>query len=308
MRHAIRIAIIWAVISIIVEILIGILPIPAPTGSTEGVGEHQTIYMLCYLGAPIFVFIWVMLVYCLVTFRAHAGEAEVDRPPLPESGSILFMWAGISFIIVLFLAGWGSFTLHEITAAPAPAIAQGQHKGTRHTPNTGQQGSTVSSGPTRPNVKPLDVQVIGQQWLWTFRYPSYGGMETRDLVIPVHTPILFHVTSLDVVHSFWLFQYDVKEDAVPGVDNTAWMLARYTGTSLQDDKEAVKCNELCGIWHGYMRADVYVTTKSAFKSWASRQLKYERTTGVLKNLPAYSLVYYPTSNANFPPAPQDQSP
>jgi hypothetical protein len=70
------------------------------------------------------------------------------------------------------------------------------------------------------------VQVIGQQWQWTYRYPSYGGMETHDLILPVHTPVRFDITSLDVVHSFWIYDYDIKEDAVPGVTNHAYFLAR----------------------------------------------------------------------------------
>jgi cytochrome c oxidase subunit 2 len=158
-----------------------------------------------------------------------------------------------------------------------------------------------------PN-RPLDVQVIGQEWLWTFRYPTYGGMETRDLVLPVDTTIHLHITSLDVVHSFWSYDYDVKEDAVPGVSNDAWLLARQTRSYNPNGTNWVKCNELCGIWHGYMRNPLYVVSKSAFATWAKRQYASEKSSGFLKVLPKYSLVYYPTSNSPWPAAPEDQSP
>jgi cytochrome c oxidase subunit 2 len=73
--------------------------------------------------------------------------------------------------------------------------------------------------------------VIGQQWLWTFRYPTYGGVETTKLELPVNREIEFHVTSLDVVHSFWAIELGVKADAVPGADNIAFVKPTRLGSS-----------------------------------------------------------------------------
>lgn len=309
MRHAIRIAIIWLVVSVLLEVAIYLVPIPSPTGSQEGEGIHQTIYMLFYLGAPIFAFVWVVMLYGLVTYRSRSGQTG-EPVVMPTSNTVLLLWAGISFVIVLFMAGWGTFTLHEITQTPAVAQAQGRNGSTRQTPqNSGsKQKGTVHAGPVKSTSRVLNVQVIGQQWLWTFRYPSYGGMETKDLVLPVNVPILFHITSLDVVHSFWIYSGDVKEDAVPGVENTAWMLATKMAKSSINGRNWVTCNELCGLWHGYMTAEMNITTPAKFKSWASHMESSERSSGLLKNLPAYAPIYYPSSNANWPPAPQDQSP
>lgn len=297
MRHAIRIAVIWVAVSVILEILVAILPIPAPNNSPEGSGEHQTIYMLFYVGAPIVAFVWTVFLYSIIAFKWRPGE-EVERTSPPESTPVLLLWAGISFVIVLFLAGWGTFTLHEITQAPHPAVVYAR---------TIVHGQTKLVAISKP-AKTLDIQVIGQQWTWTFRYPSYGGMETRDLIVPVNTPILLHVTSLDVVHSLWIYSYDVKMDAVPGVENTVWFLAYNTSSYSLDGTNWVKCNELCGLRHGYMKTGLYVKTRSAFGSWARRQFQFEKAVGLLNVLPKYAPVYYPTSNANWPTAPQDQSP
>ena len=70
--------------------------------------------------------------------------------------------------------------------------------------------------------KPLVVQVIGQQWKFTYRYPQFGGFETTQLVLPDNQWVQFHVTSLDVIHSFWAYQLGVKADANPGVNNVAY--------------------------------------------------------------------------------------
>jgi len=272
-NHGARIAGIWLVLSIIGELLVAVAPIPSPVGSDQAVGEHQTLYMLFYVGTPVLIFVLVLLIYNMIVFR-HRGVDIEDLPSPPDSTPVIFFWAALSFSIVLFLAGWGSFTLFEITSA------QSSH--------------------------PLVVQVIGQQWQWTYRYPSYGGMETHDLILPVHTPIRFDITSLDVVHSFWIYDYDIKEDAVPGVTNHAYFQARTVGSTTVNGRNVVVCNELCGLWHGYMRTKLQVEPMSAFRTWATKYEQFERGNGLLKNLPVYHRVYFP--DPVWPSAPQDQSP
>ena len=126
----------------------------------------------------------------------------------------------------------------------------------------------------------LDVQVIGQQWTWTYRYPQFGGMESSELMLPVNTPVTFHVTSLDVIHSFWAYQLGVKADANPQVDNVAYVTAKALGSV------TVRCNELCGIWHGAMFNYGHVVSQSAFQSWASGVQAKEQADGVLADLAA----------------------
>jgi cytochrome c oxidase subunit 2 len=136
-----------------------------------------------------------------------------------------------------------------------------------------------------PSGPKLPVQVIAQQWLFTYRYPTYGGVETTHLVIPDNEEIEFHVTSLDVIHSFWAYQLGVKADANPGVDNIAFVKP----TKVQAFN--VRCAELCGIWHGYMRDTGHVVTDTAFNTWIhEQQTKFAPATKVL---PKYSKTYLP---------------
>ena len=134
----------------------------------------------------------------------------------------------------------------------------------------------------------LQVQVIGQQWTWSYRYPQFGGMESTTLMLPVNTPVTFHVTSLDVIHSFWAYQLGVKADANPQVDNVAYVTPKTLGSV------TVRCNELCGIWHGAMYNFGHVVPQTAFQSWASGVQAKEQADGVLAALPPYALTYDPT--------------
>jgi cytochrome c oxidase subunit 2 len=134
----------------------------------------------------------------------------------------------------------------------------------------------------------LVVQVIGQQWKFSYRYPSFGGFETDQLVIPDNTTIAFHVTSLDVIHSFWAYQLSVKADANPGEDNVAFTTTQHDGTFV------VRCSELCGLWHGAMYNYGKVVSKSAFESWASGN--ETQLTAATKLLPPFSWTYFPDAN------------
>ena len=97
--------------------------------------------------------------------------------------------------------------------------------------------------------------------------------------------VAFHVTSLDITHSFWAYRLGVKADAVPGVDNIAYVTARKTGSF------TIRCAELCGLWHGHMFKTGYVLPSSDFNNWVAQQRAAEA--GNQKYLPPYSRAYYP---------------
>jgi cytochrome c oxidase subunit II len=91
-----------------------------------------------------------------------------------------------------------------------------------------------------------------------------------------------------VIHEFWAYQLGVKADANPAVDNVAYTEAKQMGSV------TVRCNELCGIWHGAMFTYGKVESQTAFDSWASGVRSAEQSNGVLAALPAYALTYDPT--------------
>jgi cytochrome c oxidase subunit 2 len=130
------------------------------------------------------------------------------------------------------------------------------------------------------------VQVIGQQWAFTYRYPQFGRMESTELVLPLGTPVTFHVTSLDVIHSFWAYQLGVKADANPNVDNVAYTKPEHTGGF------TVRCAELCGLWHGAMSDYGRVVSVAAFQAWA--HATEVRLAAITRMLPAYATTYDPT--------------
>jgi cytochrome c oxidase subunit 2 len=268
-RHGIRIAVIWAVLTVIcVPLVIWVAgPHIPPFGrSLQSEDQHVVNVVLSALAVPVVALIWVYFGYAITVFRQEGSEV-VDGPPLIAAPRIQILWLVVTATAVLGLAAYGTWGLYNSSAGAGG----------------GQGPSPLSTPPA--GSRPIEVQVIGQQWLWTFRYPSYGGVETATLELPANRWIVFHVTSLDVDHSFWAYELGVKADAIPGSDNVAYLQPKQTGTF------QVRCAELCGIWHGHMNSFGKVVSPTNFASWiAARQSQYAAIT---KTLPPYSHVYYP---------------
>jgi cytochrome c oxidase subunit II len=227
-NHALRIFLIWLPIAVAADLLIWIVLAPhLPPGNMSDTAHSQqwTMTVLAVFGAPVTAFVLVFAAYALIVWRHREGDEE-DGPPIHGNAKIQATWIGATAVIVLGLFVFGTVEL----IVPAGAGA-GEGPAPIWQPNTSHR---------------LEVQVIGQQWAFTYRWPQFGGMETSELVLPNNTTVEFHVTSLDVIHSFWAYQLGVKADANPGVDNVAFTTTKEPGTFV------VRCNELCGLWHGAM--------------------------------------------------------
>lgn len=269
--HIRRVTLIWLACSIVATPLVVLLlaPIVPPGHGTEqSAGQVVDNTVLLGISTPIALAVLVFFLYSVVAFREPDAASALEGPAVRGHAGIQTWWVAITAAIVLALAGYGSVRL----------LADG---------SGGGQGPSPIAKPGEPRGDaPLQVQVIAQQWQFTYRFPSYGGVETPHLELPAHTLVELHVTSLDVIHSFWAFQLGVKADANPGVDNVAYVVTK------NPMKFAVHCAELCGVWHGYMFDNTgRVVTKSAFASWISNaQQQYAPAT---KSLPPYAKQYFP---------------
>jgi len=241
-----------------------------PPGTMTSSAEHQQfdIAFLAMVGAPVMLFVWIYAGYALVNWRHREGDDE-DGPPIHGNAKIQATWIGATAVIVLGLFVFGTVEL----IVPAGAGA-GEGPSPIWQPNTSNR---------------LQVQVIGQQWAFTYRFPQFGGMESSTLVLPANTTVEFHVTSLDVIHSFWAYQLGVKADANPGVDNVA-----FTTTKNQLGSFTVRCNELCGLWHGAMYNYGHIVSQGAFNAWARGVQLQQARNGILNELPPYATTYDPT--------------
>jgi cytochrome c oxidase subunit 2 len=264
---------IWVVLAVALDLVYYFVvgPHVPPGAMTSSAGGAQFDFNVLFLIAfPVMLAVWVYWLYALIVWRgSRAGAEEPEGGPKARGHlGVQIGWIATTTVIVLGVFVFGTFEL----VVPAGA--------------GGGEGPSPIWTPTSHDVLP--VQVIAQQWEFTYRYPTFGGFETRQLMIPDGTTIAFHVTSLDVIHSFWAYQLGVKADANPSEDNVAYTTTKQLGGF------TVRCDELCGLWHGAMFDYGKVLPKSQFFVWAQST---ERQNAVnTKNLPPFAYTYVPDAN------------
>jgi len=272
--HGRTIFAIWLLLAVVLDPLFILLAGPhLPPGAMtlNARGQQVDLTVITATALPVVLFVWVYFAYALVVWRHRDGEPLTDGPPLRGHFRVQTTWIAVTTVIVLAMFVYGTVEL----IGPAGA--------------GGGEGPAPIWTPTAKNV--LVVQVIAQQWKFTYRYPSFGGFETDQLVLPNDTAIAFHVTSLDVIHSFWAYQLGVKADANPGSDNVA-----FSTTSAETGAFIVRCSELCGLWHGAMTTSGVVLSKAGFEHWAtSTEVKQAVATSYL---PKFAWSYTPDANGS----------
>lgn len=212
---------------------------------------ERTMFVFTLVSSPLMAVTLAILVYSLVGWGRVTGE----EPPMQESpairtnGRAIVLWIAVTSLLAGFLVVWGLVELATITAYA--------------------NGSTPAN--QQPNAqKAIDINVTGQQWIWTFAYPDQGNFQTDVLVVPINVPLYFNVTSKDVVHDFWVVELGVKIDANPGA---------ITNTGVTPDKLGsfnIRCAELCGLHHAYMETQIKVVTQDQFDAWV-REMGGKRT-------------------------------
>jgi cytochrome c oxidase subunit II len=196
--------------------------------STAAPKIDDLLNVMIVLSAFVFSLVMVMLFYALWKFKAKPGD-ESDGEPIHGNTRLEIAWTVIPTIIVLFGAGYSWKVLDEIEDR-------------------------------QPN--PLTVAVFSQQYAWSFAYPGKGYVwKEGEFHVPVNQQIQFKMHAQDVIHSFWVPEWRIKKDNVPGITTTAIVTPDKEGTY------QLVCTELCGFGHATMRAKVVVESPSRFKKW-----------------------------------------
>jgi cytochrome c oxidase subunit 2 len=206
---------------------VGLLPALA---SAQGVSVDQLFRIYEWGIAFLFSLIVVPLLYSLVVFRRKKGESG-DGVHIEGNSKLEIAWTVLPLIAVLFLASLGAQSLAQTRIIDPSA---------------------------------MQVNVIAGQWYWQFQYPQYG-VGSGDLYLPVGKQVDLQMTSNDVIHSFFVPEFRIKQDILPGrtID------LRITPTSIGQYK--VSCAQLCGSNHAYMVANVVVVSQSEFQAWITQQ-------------------------------------
>ena len=229
MRHFVVVGILVIVVAILAYVgmmAVGLMPVEA---SAQSVPIDRLwdleLATISFLAALILV----PLTYSLFVFRRRKGDTG-DGKHDEGNTKLEITWTIIPLLIVTVYAYLGAYTLGE-TRTPDPNA--------------------------------LVVTVTAHQWDWSFDYPE--GFTSNELHLPINRQVLFKMSSLDVIHSFWVPEFRIKQDILPGRVTEL----RLTPIVLGDFK--VRCAELCGTSHAYMERPVVVTSQADYDAWVKQQ-------------------------------------
>jgi cytochrome c oxidase subunit 2 len=219
-------------LTLIVGLVVWSLPWEPEQASTQA-GPIDTLYdVLALISAFIFALVSSILITAVIHFRKRSPDDLRDGEPLHGNTRLEVIWTAIPAILMVGAAVYSGLVLADIEETKAD---------------------------TRT------VEVTAEQFAWTFEYPEGEQFRSGELHLVKDTPYLFKLNAKDVLHSFWVPQFRMKKDAVPGIETEV----RVTPTRL--GRYALTCAELCGLGHGTMRAAVIVEDQRSFDRWAERQ-------------------------------------
>ncbi|NVB81797.1 MAG: cytochrome c oxidase subunit II, partial [Kofleriaceae bacterium] len=205
------------------------LPEQASTVASRIDALHFLVISVTMLGAA---GVALVTLYWIVKYRARpergeSAEHDVDVRPVRKELSLRFELFGFGGLLALFVFFWViGFRQYVYLAAPPPNATT--------------------------------VYVTGKQWMWSFAYPNGGG-SNGVIYVPVGRPVKLVMTSRDVIHSFFVPAFRVKQDVVPGRSTTLWFEVKHPG------RYPVYCTEYCGIDHSLMRAEVVALSDADYE-------------------------------------------
>lgn len=219
----------------------------------------------------IFLIVEGVLIFSAFRYRRRKGD-DTDAEPIHGNVPLEILWTAIPAIIVLGISVYsfdvynsiGGFSHHDVDQSPIAPQA------------TSMPGAAIAAtfddAPENQMTEPdLVVKVTGLQYAFLFNYPD-SGVFSGELHVPIGKEVLLDMEANDVIHAFWVPEFRLKQDLIPG---------RHTELRFTPQKEGdykVICAELCGPYHGVMNTTVVVETPENFDKWVEEQLVASKET------------------------------
>src|SRR5436190_7896843 len=200
---------------------VALIPTWLPVDASREAGRIDFVFwFVIAICIALFAVVASAIIYSVLHFRVAPDDLE-DGPPIHGHTGLEIAWTAIPFVLVTAIAIVSAIVLAKDDAAGA---------------------------------NPLRIDVVAQQFKWSFFYPSLGRKESDELVLPVNRSVVLTMTSKDVIHSFWVPEFSQKQDVVPGIHPTLHITPDRIGTY------PVICTELCGEGHALMRSRARVVS------------------------------------------------
>lgn len=241
----------------------GVNWLPA-SASTNAPVYDELFRVLLAIGTMLLVGMTGVVVYSLIRFRRRNGDQQ-DGPPVEGNLSLELFWTAIPAVVVLFL-GIYSYDIYDRMGGMTDLNAHGMdhHAAELASVRQSQPGDEEriwgGIAPARSNEAVLPVEVTALQFAFVFHYPEQN-ITSGELHVPNGQAVELRMKANDVIHAFWVPEFRIKQDIIPGQPTVLTFTANQTGDY------PIVCAELCGPYHGGMRSHVVVDEPESFATW-----------------------------------------
>ncbi len=259
----------------------GLLPVAASDEASQIDGLFNT---MMTISIGLFLIVQGVIVVAAIKFRRRPGD-NTDGPPWHDNLPLEILWTALPAVIILGI-GVYSFEIYNSMGGLDP---MGNHDHGTMQMQAKMRGSAIAAtlsdtpqnAPQIPSQKfvalgvgaspkneakaaDVVVNVMGLQYAWIFSYPE-SGVTSGELHIPAGRDVQLNISAQDVLHAFWLPEFRLKQDAIPGRPSEL----RFTANKVGEYR--IVCAELCGPYHGAMKGLAVVHTPEDFDSWLQEQ-------------------------------------
>ncbi|MBK16858.1 MAG: cytochrome c oxidase subunit II [Prochlorococcus sp. SP3034] len=217
--------------------------------------------ILFIIGLILFIGMSLIVIYSLFKFRRTNGQ-KGDGIALEGNLKLEIIWTVIPSIIVL-IVGLYSYNIYDRMGG-----MNGLNNNHEMMHNNGEKiWAGISQNSNNENgIGNLNIEVSAMQFAFLFNYPN-GQFISGELHVPVNEKISIKMESKDVIHAFWVPEFRIKQDIIPGQPT----ILNFTPTKV--GKYPIICAELCGPYHGGMRASIIVEEPSDYQNWFNQNKK-----------------------------------
>jgi cytochrome c oxidase subunit 2 len=228
-RHTIPLLIIAIVIGGITAAVALFIDWVPEQAAEQAARVDNLMWFVIWSSVVIFTLVATVVVYAAFRFRAKPGD-ESDGPPTHGNTTLEIVWTVVPTVLLAVVAVWAYLVLADNEALAKDRVV---------------------------------INVTAQQFAWEFYYPG-GQVGSGDLHVPVNRQVELKMRSKDVIHDFYVVQFRVKEDIVPGITTNLVFNPNKIGTY------QVICAELCGVGHGIMRSRIIVQSQEDYDAWLAQ--------------------------------------
>ncbi len=223
--------------------------------------------VLFVIGTILFVGMTALVIYSLIKFRKKPDQIG-DGVAIEDNLPLEIFWTAVPAIVVLFV-GLYSYDIYERMGGMQSLALSNSHS---HLSMSSEEriwggiGSTTQKESSQKVLPLINIELTAMQFAFLFNYPK-GEIISGELHLPVDHPVSMRMESKDVIHAFWVPEFRLKQDVIPGQPTILNFTPTKTG------RYPIICAELCGPYHGGMRSTVVVEELEDYENWFNKNAK-----------------------------------